>query len=240
MEKTTGIVIIVFNRMEAALRCIESVLTDAPDGSPIVVVDNSSTDGIRKFLPEFQRRCTIILSRKNQGLGRASNIGFRKARALGAQDVIRINGDIRVLPGWFESLVSVAALPDAGVVGPTYTMLSIGDSQRITEQGVPGSDVQSKTDYLSGHCLLIPDRMWKKGFRWERSFRTWGPDNLDACLFSRWMKLSNYVAMGAQCMLVPCAHSTKWTPGVDIVRCLESGRKFLKRKWSGRLKPLVM
>jgi len=229
----TGVVISIFNRKDAGLSCITSVLSDVPEGNPIVIVDDHSTDGIQGYLKEFEKRCVLVMNPQNMGFSCSANKGFRKARDLGAKNIIHLNGDVQVFPGWFESLTRVAEeYPDAGVVGPTYANnfdLRWRDQTRRT--GAPGSALCARVDFLLGHCLLIREDLWNKGFRWDKKISPVGPFHLDVCLFSRAKGFKNYIATGSWAAVLDCPPGAKWILDLDPEKCFARGREYVRKKW---------
>lgn len=78
-------------------REIETVITNLPRYLKyIIVIDDASPDQtseIIKRAAENDRRIFLIRHEKNQGVGGAMVSGFRKALELGAQIVVKIDGD---------------------------------------------------------------------------------------------------------------------------------------------------
>ena len=94
-------------------REIESVLRDLPSYLKyIIVVDDASPDRTGDLAAAFarrDRRLVLLRHTKNRGVGGAMISGFRKALELGAQIVIKIDGDgqmdIENLPDLLTPLV---------------------------------------------------------------------------------------------------------------------------------------
>lgn len=78
-------------------RAIESVLSGLPSYiKHIIVVDDASPDHTSDLvaaLVKHDRRLVLIRHERNQGVGGAMVSGFRKALELGAQIVVKIDGD---------------------------------------------------------------------------------------------------------------------------------------------------
>jgi dolichol-phosphate mannosyltransferase len=78
-------------------RDIESVLCDLPAYlRHVIVVDDASPDRTGELvaaLAEHDRRLLLIRHERNEGVGGAMVSGFRKALELGAQVVVKIDGD---------------------------------------------------------------------------------------------------------------------------------------------------
>ena len=89
---------------------IESVLNDLPDYLRyIIVVDDASPDNTSELVQAFanrDRRIVLIRHEQNQGVGGAMLTGFRKALELGAQVIIKIDGDHQMDPIHIPALVT--------------------------------------------------------------------------------------------------------------------------------------
>jgi glycosyltransferase involved in cell wall biosynthesis len=89
---------------------ITSVLLGLPGYlSHIIVIDDASTDGTPETvqaLADSDRRITLICHDHNQGVGGAVATGFRKALELGAQVVIKLDGDGQMDPAYIPALVA--------------------------------------------------------------------------------------------------------------------------------------
>ena len=89
---------------------IESVLEDLPEYlSDIIVVDDASRDNTAELVRAFaehDRRIVLIRHDHNQGVGGAMVTGFRKALELGAQVVVKIDGDHQMDPAQIPTLVT--------------------------------------------------------------------------------------------------------------------------------------
>ncbi|MBE0670703.1 MAG: glycosyltransferase family 2 protein [Anaerolineales bacterium] len=91
-------------------RDIETVLRGIPDYiKHIIVVDDSSPDSTAALVADAKKkddRITLISHSKNQGVGGAMVTGFRKALELGAQIVVKLDGDGQMDPAYIPSLVT--------------------------------------------------------------------------------------------------------------------------------------
>jgi dolichol-phosphate mannosyltransferase len=88
---------------------IESVLADLPDYlRHIIVVDDASPDNTSQLVQAFAKhdsRIVLICHERNQGVGGAMLTGFRKALELGAQVVVKVDGDHQMDPAHVPALV---------------------------------------------------------------------------------------------------------------------------------------
>lgn len=99
--------------------CLESLgLSDVP--VDVVVVDNASGDGTLDLAPCFSG-VTFLPQKANLGFGAASNLGIRFALDRGADYVLLLNQDARVLPDTVAQLVQCAAAnPAYGIQSPVH------------------------------------------------------------------------------------------------------------------------
>jgi hypothetical protein len=101
------VLIITWNRVEEALRCLASFFVVDYPNYEIVVVDNASRDGtpsaIRKDFPSV----TVIENERNLGYVGGSNAGFRYALQRGADYVFLLNQDTQMTAGVLSELVGV-------------------------------------------------------------------------------------------------------------------------------------
>lgn len=78
-------------------REIAAVLAGLPDYiQHVILIDDASPDNTAQVVTDLSRqdsRIVLIRHEKNQGVGGATVTGFRKALALGAQIVVKVDGD---------------------------------------------------------------------------------------------------------------------------------------------------
>ncbi len=91
-------------------RDIESVLQNLPAYIKlIIVVDDASPDSTSDLVAAAAKkdgRITLICHAENQGVGGAMISGFRKALELGAQIVIKLDGDGQMDPAHIPALIT--------------------------------------------------------------------------------------------------------------------------------------
>jgi GT2 family glycosyltransferase/glycosyltransferase involved in cell wall biosynthesis len=113
------VVVAVHGGIEHTLACIDSVLADLSKPSRLIVVDDASSE------PELvaalrtlarQRRITLISHRRNRGFAASANAGMRVAAG---RDVVLLNSDTLVPPGWLKELRGVVySARDIGTATP--------------------------------------------------------------------------------------------------------------------------
>lgn len=117
----TAIVIPIYHGAEETRACIASVLETVPADAPVILVNDASPEAaITELMREHARnpRITVITNERNLGFPGAANRGMA---AVPDHDVILLNSDTLVFPGWYERLTAHAAT-DATIA--TVTPLS--------------------------------------------------------------------------------------------------------------------
>ncbi len=111
-------VIVHWRHLDDTLACLASL----EPGIGAVVVDNGSIDAVADAVGG---RATCVRSAENQGYAGGANLGIRRALADGADVVLLLNDDVRVLPG-----ANAAAL---AVLGGDPRVAAVGAKVRARE-----------------------------------------------------------------------------------------------------------
>ena len=113
------VVIPVYRGHSQTLVCIRSVLASLPPGARCIVVEDASPEpALVDELRSLAERGRIVLrqQRVNLGFPATANAGIR---AAAGRDVILLNSDTLVPPGWIERLSEAAyCAPDIGSATP--------------------------------------------------------------------------------------------------------------------------
>jgi GT2 family glycosyltransferase len=126
VKPRVAVVVPVYRGLDVTINCIKSVL--AADQTPpriIVVVDDSPDDALVAVLREMSFRGEIELHMQsvNSGFPITANIGLRLA---GDDDVILLNSDTLVPPGWIQRLqAAIYQSDDIGTATPLSNDASI-------------------------------------------------------------------------------------------------------------------
>lgn len=92
--KEIGIVICNFNKEDAVLECIQSVLESKYTDFDLYVVDNGSTDcSVEKIRAMYQDQVTLLVNEKNLGGSGGFNTGLRAAYEKGYPYLMCIDND---------------------------------------------------------------------------------------------------------------------------------------------------
>jgi GT2 family glycosyltransferase len=131
---SASIVVVTYDGLTFNRLCLESVLANTADHDfELIVVDNGSSDGTRSYLLKLaagDARVRILLNGRNMGFAPACNQGL--GLALG-EDLVLLNNDTMVPPGWLSGLLPHLRNPGVGLVGPV--------TNRI------GNEAEVETDY---------------------------------------------------------------------------------------------
>ena len=149
-RRAVEVVIPVFRDREATAACLASVLETVPAGTRVVVVDDASPDAdlVRDMQALAQQgRIVLIRHAENRGFPAAANAGLAAAEG---RDVVLLNSDTLVPPGWLQRLAEAAySAPDIGTVTPLTndgTVVSYPDPEG-------GNQVPSLADTLALDAL---------------------------------------------------------------------------------------
>jgi len=89
---------------------IAALLAELPDYlKHIIIVDDMSPDGTAQIVAvaaQKDKRIILISHEKNQGVGGAMITGFRKALELGADVIVKIDGDGQMDPAYLPNLIT--------------------------------------------------------------------------------------------------------------------------------------
>jgi GT2 family glycosyltransferase len=121
--------------LSPCLRALEAEAKRLPaDRLSITVVDNASTDGTSALLTREFPGVTCIPLSENQGFGRGSNAGLRRALDANADFALLVNNDVELEPRCLATLLAAArAHPEAGLL--TGTLL-FKDEEVVNSTGL--------------------------------------------------------------------------------------------------------
>jgi GT2 family glycosyltransferase/glycosyltransferase involved in cell wall biosynthesis len=129
------IVVPIYNAPDDVRRCVESVLSCTPEPHRLVLIDDASTDaGVRDVLRAIELRgdphVTILRNERNLGFTATANRGMTHSSA----DVVLLNSDTIVTPGWLGALARCAASdPAIATVTPFSNNAEICSFPRFCE-----------------------------------------------------------------------------------------------------------
>lgn len=151
-------IVVAYDSAEVLSACLAAL---AAEGIPAIVVDNASEDASAEVARAHG--ATVIRNARNEGYGRANNIGVA---ASTSPYVLIVNPDVEIRPGAGAALLAAAErYPDAGMLAPRIvepsgrvflqprSLLSPPHLNRSGAMPIPEGD--ACLPFLSGACLLI-------------------------------------------------------------------------------------
>lgn len=151
-------IVVAHDSAEVLPACLDAL---AGEGVAAIVVDNASGDRSRAVAEQHGAR--VVANARNEGYGRANNIGIAAATT---PYVLIVNPDLELKPGAAAALLAAAArYPDAGMLAPRIvepsgrvflqprSLLSPPHLNRSGAMAVPEGD--ACLPFLSGACLLV-------------------------------------------------------------------------------------
>jgi len=192
-EPKIAIVIPNFNGKELLENCLRTIKANTSfQNYEIIVVDNGSTDGsvekIRKDFPEV----LLITNPQNFGFSKACNQGARLALERGADYVLFLNNDTKILTkNWLEELLVVALSDEKiGIVGPSITgsYPSRGYYPSVLSDLIkPKTYLPGEVDLINGAAFLVSKRLIEKIGLLDEVFSPFGFEDTDYFIRTRKM-----------------------------------------------------
>ena len=163
-QRPVAIVVPVFGQPDLAAACLDSVLQTLPPRCRVIVIDDASPDAATRAILHARtgRRLTVLRHAENQGFPAAANSGMRAALALPRHhDVILLNSDTRVPPGWIEALRSLVHADDtAGTATPLSNDATIMSYPSVHAGNPPPPDLATAAHWAAqanaGRAVALP------------------------------------------------------------------------------------
>lgn len=197
MSSKPAVVVVTYNAADQLRLCLESVLAHAR-GFPhdLLVIDNASGDGTRRYLEDLRRNfpgLMFLFNEKNIGFSGAANQAIAR---LANPWLAFLDDDVMVREGWLSELLKAAERhPRAGVVGCRF----VGPDDKVfsAEIALPwgpvghGDPDAGQWDYVRtceavcGACLLVRGDVLDRGIRFDERFYPCQHEDVDFCLQAR-------------------------------------------------------
>jgi GT2 family glycosyltransferase len=179
-----SIVVVAFNNLLFTRMCLESVLANTHSPTyELLVVDNGSTDDTPGYLRQLAAKhphVHLFLNHFNVGFAAANNQALLQTAG---RDLVLLNNDTVVPPGWLAKLVRHLDDPRIGLVGPTTNRLgneaeietdyrSYGDFTAFAESIVSyGTTIPFDIEIGSMFCLALRRRTYQRLGAIDEQFR---------------------------------------------------------------------
>lgn len=129
-----SIVIVSYNGINYLQACINSILEEIHPEDEIILVDNASTDGSADLVREHHPRVRLLDNSTNLGFAVACNQG---ASYAGGENLIFLNQDTRVQPGWLAALLApLEQDPAVGLVTSKILLMARPDQIHMCGQEI--------------------------------------------------------------------------------------------------------
>ena len=174
-EPAVWVVVLDYNTGPVLSTCLESFLSVQSPPLTVLLVDNASSDGLAAREAARLPGIRYLRLEQNTGYCGGNNAGIDLALGGGAEFVLVVNPDTRVInPDFVAELVSAMRRhPDAGIVGPLVHFRVPGTLQRTscrlphlrnklrgwaTSRGRPEPErpvTDARVETLNGVCVLL-------------------------------------------------------------------------------------
>ncbi len=163
----TSVVVVTYNSVCTIAECARRVLGSIGPQDELIIVDNASQDGTQRVLEGIaagDTRIKLILNEQNVGYSPAANQGMLASKG---KNIVTLNPDAYVNPGWIEAM-STHLKKGVAAVGPTSD--NIGGDQfvgsvlgkrhpkleeipKILAEERAGAAIDTK--FLVGICVMV-------------------------------------------------------------------------------------
>jgi GT2 family glycosyltransferase len=145
------VVVPIYRDVALTLACAQSVLDHSgPSLERLILINDASpevemVDALRA-MRNRDGRVRVLTNERNRGFIWTANVGL----SVGEQDVVLLNSDTKVTPGWLDGLnASLYSHSDLAVVSPLSNNASFCSVPKFME-GVPVAELEGKAVDLSG------------------------------------------------------------------------------------------
>lgn len=201
----SSIVMVAYNGSAYTRAAIEAVLRGTEAPFDLILVDNGSSDGTADLLDGYAQsppegvRIRVLRNAENLGYPVAANQGVAASRG---GNVVLLNNDTEVRPGWLAALESAAeGCPSAGIVTPkilnfdgsvqnaggvlhhpdgSFTIPHAGEDRLAPPAATP-----AVLDNAGGPCMLLTRGMLEAVGCFDEGFSPGYFEDSDLCLRAR-------------------------------------------------------
>lgn len=125
IDGLVSIIVLNWNNLPYLRQCVESVFAHTRPPFELIIVDNGSTDGSRRYLNALahkHRNVKVVLNERNIGAPAGRNCGLAVADG---DFLVFLDSDTVVTEGWLERLLRWMEIdPTIGMVGPCSNFAS--------------------------------------------------------------------------------------------------------------------
>lgn len=157
--RDVDVVVPVYRGLDMTVACLQSVLASLPTRSRLIIIDDCSPEpGLPQALDTLARRRNVTLLRHaaNRGFPAAANAGIA---ATPGRDVVLLNSDTLVPPGWLDRLRAAAyGSDDIGTATPLTndgTIVSVPDPQGNPMPDLAGTAASDETAQRANGSAVV-------------------------------------------------------------------------------------
>lgn len=244
----TSMVLLTYNQLQYTRLCVESIFKHTHSPFELIVVDNGSKDGSVEYLTSLSRagtaciRIKVITNKINNGFAGGCNQGLAVARG---EQLLLINNDVVVTPGWLSTLSKTLRLPHVGFCGPVSNC--VAGHQLVKEVAYDVSTLNGLEQFsidhahqhagqiihnwrLVGFCLLIKREVIKKIGGLDERYEIGSFEDDDFCLRAY---LSGHKGVIAKdCFIHHFGSRSFLGNNIDLRDQLQENWKTFKNKWA--------
>ncbi len=240
-----SIIVLIHNALAATRRCVAALRAHTGPSHELILVDNGSAADTVAFLRETAAAhpaCRLILSAENLGFAAGNNLGLAAARG---RDVVLVNSDVVVTPGWLERLIACAdAHPRAGLVGPCTNRIS--GPQQVANVDYDQDSLAGLDDWAArfaagqagqasphwravGFCVLIRRALLETIGGLDPRFGRGNFEDDDYALRARLGGFESWIA--GDCFVHHDGGRSFAAAGIDLAASLTANWEIFKAKW---------
>ncbi len=242
-DDLVSIIMLTYNALDYTKKAVDSIQKNTVHPYELILVDNGSTDGSKKYLRKLQKQhdnVKIILNKTNKGFAAGNNQGLQKAAG---KYVLFLNNDILVAEGWLESMVqALEADPRIGMVGPITNHISglqmVRDVPYTDEDGFYNFAAQVRKvnerkwtprRRIAGFAMLMPAGLCRDLGGFDASFGSGNFEDDDLCLR---LREKGYAIMADESTFIHHYGSQTFKANnIDYSASLDEKGSLFKEKW---------
>ena len=182
-----SIIIPVYNALDYAALCVESVLENTSDFE-IIIVDNGSNPPVPAGFPFSE--CRVLRNEENLGFPVGANQGVSVSSG---KYLCILNSDTIVMPNWADNLI--ASLQVADIVSPCCNTRGYGPQQisltyydketldaAVVEYTLQATPEVEYLNWLVGFCMVLPRTVWDALGGFDEDFGLGNGEDQDFCI----------------------------------------------------------
>ena len=156
----------------------------------VIVIDNASTDKTAEIIEKEYPEVRLIKNQKNEGFGRANNIGMQIALKENIDYVLLLNQDATIEPDTIEKLINIHKKePEYGILSPLhldeneyvdgrFLSLMFRENNKIFQEYLLNKNKKELYDvsWVNAAAWLIPIKILKEIGGFNPQFFMYGED----------------------------------------------------------------